>query len=113
MVQLTGLGIVEMTRKRVKQSLAKSFLKPCPYCKGSGLVKSPRTIFNNILSEINRIAEKRSGSDILLRVHPDICAFFYDKEDKWIDRLERLYRKRIILKSDDSLHHEQYDIITM
>ncbi len=77
------------------------------------MVKSPRTIFHNILREINRIAEQRNGADILLRVHPDIGAFFYDKETKWLERLERLYRKKITLKSDDSLHHEQYDIITI
>lgn len=112
-LQITGLGIVEMTRKRVKQSLSKSFLKPCPYCNGSGLVKSPRTVFYNILREINRIAERQNGADILLRVHSDVCAFFYDKENKWLERLERLYKKRITLKSDDSLHHEQYDIMTI
>lgn len=112
-LQITNLGIVEMTRKRVKQSLTKSLLKPCPYCRGSGQIKSPRTIFHTIIREINRIVEKQNGTELLLRVHPDICAFFYSKEDKWLERLEGLYKKRITLKSDNSLHHEQYDIIVL
>ncbi len=120
-VQLTELGLVEMTRKRVKQSLGKVLTMSCPYCKARGRVKSDVTVFFEIQREISRMLDNRNSCEILVRAHPDVAKLFYSSwEDPdavprgyAIDRLEKLFKRKITIKSDEHLHLEQYDVIPM
>jgi ribonuclease G len=109
-LQLTELGLVEMTRKRVKQSLGKLLTKPCPYCKGNGRIKSDRAILNSLQLEISRIIDKLEGEDVLIRVHPTIANLLYSNKKRELNRLQKIYTKRFTVQSDDNLHQEQFDI---
>jgi len=108
--QLTQLGLVEMTRKRIKQSLGKILTSPCPYCGGSGRVKSILTICRAIQREIDRIGSSRAGDEILIKANPDIAAFFYKQEDDLLEYLENKYNKRITIRSEPDMHYEDYTI---
>jgi len=112
-LQLTELGLVEMTRKRIKQSLSNILTTPCPYCKGTGRVKSVLTICRTIQREIDRLAPTCKGDEILIKAHPSIAAFFYKQEDALLEYLEGKYNKRITVRSDPELHYEQYDIVVL
>ncbi|MBN2373617.1 Rne/Rng family ribonuclease [bacterium] len=109
-LQLTQLGLVEMTRKRIKQSLGKILTSPCPYCGGTGRVKSVLTICRAIQREIDRIRGSMSGDEILIKAHPDIASFFYKQEDDLLEHLENKYKKRITIKSEPDMHYEDYTI---
>ncbi|MGA1797007.1 MAG: Rne/Rng family ribonuclease [bacterium] len=109
-LQLTQLGLVEMTRKRIKQSLGKILTSPCPYCGGSGRVKSILTICRTIQREIDRIGSSRAGDEILIKANPDIAAFFYKQEDDLLEYLENKYNKRITIRSEPDMHYEDYTI---
>ncbi|MGA1875522.1 MAG: Rne/Rng family ribonuclease [bacterium] len=112
-LQLTELGLVEMTRKRIKQSLSNLLTNPCPYCKGTGRVKSILTICRSIQREIDRLIPSAKGDEIIIRAHPAIAAFFYKQEDSMLEYLEGNYNKRITIRSDPEFHYEQYDIIVL
>jgi ribonuclease G len=72
-LQVSDFGLVIVTRKRVKQSLERQLTEPCPYCSGSGLIKSSSTICYEILTEIRKIAPELDGQGVVLRVNPDIA----------------------------------------
>lgn len=112
-LQLTELGLVEMTRKRIKQSLSNILTTPCPYCKGTGRVKSVLTICRTIQREIDRLAPTCKGDEILIKAHPNVAAFFYKQEDALLEYLEGKYNKRITVRSDPELHYEQYEIVVL
>ncbi|MGA1841824.1 MAG: Rne/Rng family ribonuclease [bacterium] len=109
-LQLTQLGLVEMTRKRIKQSLGRILTSPCPYCGGSGRVKSILTICRTIQREIDTIGSSRAGDEILIKANPDISAFFYKQEDDLLEYLENKYNKRITIRSEPDMHYEDYTI---
>ena len=112
-LQLTELGLVEMTRKRIKQSLNNLLTTACPYCKGTGRVKSVLTLCRSIQREIDRLAPTCKVDEIIIKAHPSIAAFFYKQEDTLLEYLEGNYNKRITIRSDPELHYEQYDIVVL
>jgi len=109
-LQLTQLGLVEMTRKRIKQSLGKVLTSPCPECNGTGRIKSVLTICRSIQREIDKISSSAVGDEILIKAHPEIAAFFFKQENDVLEYLEIKYKKRITIKSDSSLHFDEYRI---
>jgi len=72
-LQVSDFGLVIITRKRVKQSLERQLTEPCPYCSGSGSIKSAFTICSEILTEMKKIGPDLDGQGVLLRVNPDIA----------------------------------------
>ena len=72
-LQVSDFGLVIVTRKRVKQSLERQLTEPCPYCSGSGSIKSSSTICYEILTEMKKIGQELDGQGVILRVNPDIA----------------------------------------
>ena len=103
-------GLVAVTRKRTKQALERMLSQPCPYCTGSGMVKSVPTICYEIQAEARKMAGDLDASSITLRVHPEIAKALKTREAGLIDELEQATRKSIIIQGDPTLHWEQYDI---
>ncbi len=103
-------GLVAVTRKRTKQALERVLCQPCPYCTGSGMVKSVPTICYEIQAEARKMAGDMDASSITLRVHPEIAKALKTREAGLIDELEQVTRKSIIIQGDPTLHWEQYDI---
>jgi ribonuclease G len=103
-------GLVAITRKRTKQALERVLCQPCPYCTGSGMVKSIPTICYEIQVEARKMSGEVDSASLTLRVHPEIAKALKTRESALIEELERAAHKNIIIQADPTLHWEQYDI---
>jgi ribonuclease G len=104
-------GLVCITRKRTKQALERVLCQPCPYCTGSGMVKSVPTLCYEIQAEARKMAAAdHEGPNLTIRVNPEIAKALKTRESMLIDELEQTAHKHIIIQSDATLHWEQYDI---
>ena len=105
------IGLVAITRKRVKQSLERELTQVCPYCRGTGRVKSIPTIILEIQREIiNRIVINYDR-DITIRVHPYIGEYLKNDNYFIVKELTEYFNVRINVKEDPNLHLEEYDIV--
>ena len=103
-------GLIAVTRKRTKQALERVLCQPCPYCTGSGMVKSVPTICYEIQAEAKKMSADLDASSLTLRVHPEIAKALKTREAMLIEELEQATRKSVIIQADPTLHWEQYDI---
>ena len=109
-LQFNDFGLVAITRKRVKQSLERTLSTPCPICTGTGMVKSPTTVANEIFVELRKMQRHLEGRDVMLRVNPEVVKTLKANNARWLNELEEMIGKTIIVKSDAALHPEQFDI---
>jgi ribonuclease G len=110
-IQVSDFGLVIVTRKRVKQSIERQLTDPCPYCSGSGSIKSASTICYEILIEMKKIAGDIEGHGVLLRVNPDIARALKEEESGVFREMQQILGKPITMKPDAHLHHEQFDLM--
>jgi len=109
-LQFNDFGLVAITRKRVKQSLERTLSVPCPTCQATGMVKSPATVCNEIYIELRKMRKHFEGADVMIRVHPETVKVLKSSNARWLNEFEDLVGKNILLKSDATLHPEQFDI---
>jgi ribonuclease G len=109
-LRMSELGLVEMTRKRTRESLSGTLCEPCPYCEGKGFLKSKATMCYEVFQEIKREALNNAGGKIIAHVHPDIAELLYDEEREGIEELEQKLKKKIIVRANPSFHHEEYEV---
>ena len=109
-LQFNDFGLVAITRKRVKQSLERTLSVPCPTCQATGMVKSPTTVCNEIYTELRKMKKHFEGADVLLRVNPETVKVLKSNNASWLTEFEELVGKNILVKSDATLHPEQFDI---
>jgi ribonuclease G len=112
-LQVSDFGLVIFTRKRVKQSLERQLTEPCPYCSGSGSIKSSATICHEILLELQKIGPDLDGQGVMLRVNPDIARALKEEESGVLRELQQTLGKPITIKPDAHLHHEQFDVMAI
>ena len=109
-LQFNDFGLVAITRKRVKQSLERTLSTTCGVCQGTGMTKAPVTVCNEIYIELRKMHKHLEKGDIMLRVHPEVVKQLKNNGGKWLQDMEELSGKTILVKSDPSLHPEQFDI---
>src|SRR5579871_4402269 len=109
-LQFNDFGLVAITRKRVKQSMERTLGSPCPYCTGTGFVKSVTTVCNEIYTEMRKIAKQLERPDVMLRVNPEVGKALKSNNGRWLTELEELTGRSVIVKTDPTLHQEQFDI---
>jgi Rne/Rng family ribonuclease len=109
-LQFNDFGLVAITRKRVKQSLERTLSVPCPTCQATGMVKSSTTVCNEIYIELRKMKKHFEGADVLLRVNPETVKVLKQNNASWLNEFEELVGKNILVKSDATLHPEQFDI---
>jgi ribonuclease G len=112
-IQVSDFGLVIVTRKRVKQSLERQLTEPCPYCSGSGSIKSSSTICYEIMTELKKIGSELDGHGVIVRVNPDIARALKEEEPALLRDLQQTLGKRVTIKPDVHLHHEQFDLMAM
>ena len=108
-LQFNDFGLVAITRKRVKQSLERTIGSPCPYCSATGFVKSVSTVCNEIYVEMRKMTRHLEHSDVMLRVNPEVAKALKANNGRWLNEMEELTKRTIIVKSDPALHQEQFD----
>ncbi len=111
--RISDLGLVEISRERVREDLLRTLSEPCHYCEGRGYTKSPTTVAYEIFREIRRIGPVADDQRIIVGAHPTVVGLLHDEEHQGLEALEREYGTKIIIKADSSLHLEQYDIVVI
>ena len=110
-IDLTGLGLVEITRKRMYQDLEEVMREPCPYCEGRGRVLSAETMALRVRRELRRLLRAAKGKAMLLEVHPDVYQRLTDGGDGWLRQLESQTGKRVRLRDREGLHVERMRVV--
>jgi len=109
----TTLGLVEMTRKRTRESLAHTLCEPCPTCQGRGEVKTAQTVCYEILREIVREARQYDAREFRILAHQKVIDLFLDEESQSLAMLGDFIGKPISLQVESLYTQEQYDIVLM
>ena len=109
---ISELGLVQMTRKRVRESLGRTLCETCSYCEGKGFVKSPQTVSYEILRNARKAAI--SGVQrIIITANPTVAELLSDEERDEIEDIEQRYKAKVIVTADPAFHQENYDIATL
>jgi ribonuclease G len=109
----SSLGLVEMTRKRTRESLMQMLSETCPSCGGKGHVKTPRSVCYDILREILREARAFHPREFRIVAAPQVIDLFLDEESAHLAGLSDFIGKPISLQADSAMTQEQYDIVLM
>ncbi len=109
-LQFNDFGLVAITRKRVKQSLERTLCAPCPYCEGAGYVKSVQTVIGEILAEAQKLAKAMDGKDAVLRVNPDVAKVLKARDNRFLEEIEEILKRPVLVKGDETIHHEKFDL---
>ncbi len=111
-LNMSSLGIVEMTRKRTRESLVRTLCEPCSYCDGKGFIKSKTTICYELFRELHRDQDDKAAEAIELHVHPEIADWLYDEEREMLEETEEKLGRRIIIKTEEKFHLEQFEVFS-
>ncbi|MDH5763479.1 MAG: Rne/Rng family ribonuclease [Nitrospinota bacterium] len=112
-LKISELGLVEMTRKRVRGSLSQTLCDPCPYCEGKGHIKSPTTVCYEIIRALQRLVTNNLTQKIItIEVPPPVYDLLFEEETSYLDDIEKSYNIEVNVKVNHKLHQEKYTILT-
>jgi len=106
----SSLGLVEMTRKRTRESLLRTLTEPCPYCEGRGYLKSSETICNEILRALRREAQYASGQRVVVWCNPEIAETLAQTYQQEIEILEQKMARPVEVRPDERRHIEDFNV---
>ncbi len=109
-VRLSELGLVEMTRKRTRESLGRTLHEPCFYCDGTGALASKTTICHEILRQLRREKDQLPGYKIMINAHPAICDMLSREKKAHIEEAQVRFTRQIVLSPRREYHLEQFDL---
>jgi ribonuclease G len=107
---MSQFGLVEMTRKRIRGSLAQTLLEPCFYCDGEGWLGNRLAICFDIFREVERRAGQSVGENVFVSCHPEIADILADEERHSVEEVETRTRRRLVIRADPKFHIEQYEV---
>jgi len=110
--KISELGLVEMTRKRTRDTIIRTLCEPCAHCEGKGFGKSKITVAYEILRECERLGVDRDAKKILISAHESVIDILAIELRDVLDTLERRYNKTVYLQSIFDFHNEQYEVVT-
>jgi hypothetical protein len=108
--RISELGLIEMTRKRTRESLLHNLTEPCTACEGKGYTKSRRTVCYELFRELRRQGDLVEGDTILIEVHPEVANVLSTTDRPFLDDIEKRLQKRLIVKARGSFHVEDFEI---
>ena len=112
-VQVSDFGLIIITRKRVKSSLERLLTEPCPYCSGTGTIRTTATICYDILSEVRKVSADLDGYSLVLRVNPEVARALREESRGVFRELESTVGRQVTVRADEQLHHEQFDLMAI
>jgi len=107
---ISGLGLVEMTRKRTRDTLTRLMCTGCPYCEGTGVVKSTVTVCYELVRELMKVIKKSEGNKVFIYAHPEVTARLCSEDAEMVETLEETFGKQLVIRSENNYHIEQYEI---
>lgn len=110
-VSMSKLGLVEMTRKRIRPSLVSTLCEPCPYCDGKGYIKRKSTIASEIFRALER-DERKDGAKVstVIHCHSDLADYIYAEESEMLEYIESKIKRSVAFKVEPGYHLEQFEI---
>jgi ribonuclease G len=108
---VSDLGLVEMTRQRVRPSLFHTLTEPCMHCGGSGRVFRPDTVLRRIERAARRIAVQQAETEITIRVHPEVALHILEQEPDFLRRLDRSLRLALDLRDDPLMRQDEFRLL--
>jgi ribonuclease G len=110
--EFSRLGLVEMTRHRVRPSLFQSLTLSCSHCDGGGRVYTPETVVRKIERALNRLSENEKEKHVLVRLHPGIALNIFEKEPNFLRNVGRSTKLRVALRDDPLLREDEFRILS-
>lgn len=102
--EVNELGMIEMTRKRVKHNLVKALSQPCPYCEGSGLVRSVTTVTFDVIRQIQGLFCQSKEKHVVLQVHPDVARRLRSENKELLDSITNAFDRELTIESVSDFH---------
>lgn len=109
-VRISELGLIEMTRKRTRESLGRTLHDPCFYCDGTGQLQSKTTICHEILRQLRREYHTLPGYKIVINAHPAVCDTLQREERASIEEASNRFQRQVVLNPRREYHLEQFDL---
>ena len=110
-IGMSSIGLVEMTRKRVRESLGGSLSDSCTYCRGEGRIKSLEAVGNQVFRATRRVLSQNQCEGLLLNVHSEVADYIYENQAEAMAALEAAHQTSIIPVAREGYHREQFDIV--
>jgi ribonuclease G len=109
--QVSDLGLIEMTRQRVRPSLYQSQTRSCPCCAGSGRIFTPETVVRRIQRAIRRAGGDSRDKSIEIRVHPEVALYILEEEGGFLRGLEKEIRLQLNLRDDPLMQQDEFRLL--
>lgn len=110
--EISELGMIEMTRKRVKHNLVKALSQPCPYCEGSGMVRSVTTMTFDTIRKLHALFCKSKEKRIILQLHPDVARRLRTENKDLIDDVSKRFDREISIESVSDYHIHDLKVLS-
>jgi ribonuclease G len=110
---MSPLGLVEMTRKRTTESLARQLCEPCPTCAGRGIMKTAETVTYEIFREITRAVRQFEAKQLLVLAAPKVVNRILEEDSAAVAELEEFIGKTIRFQPEEHYSQEQYDVVLL
>ena len=110
---MSALGLVEMTRKRTTESLARQLCEPCPTCSGRGVLKTAETVTYEIFREITRAVRQFNAQKLLVMANPAVVNRILEEESGAVAELEEFISKSIRFQAEEHYSQEQFDVVLL
>ena len=108
---VSDLGLIEMTRQRVRQSHLQNMTEPCPTCHGTGRVFTPETIVRRVERSVKRIAVEGKKDNLVVRLHPEVALFLLQEEKDFVKKLEKGIPFRLEVRDDPLLRPDEFKLV--
>ena len=109
-LNISELGLIQMTRKRVRESITRLLSEPCPYCDGKGYIKTARTVCYEIMRKIRKM-RPYMATRLAVKVNPVVAELLTDEERQGIEELENTFNIKIVIQEDPTFHQEHFEIV--
>jgi ribonuclease G len=110
--EVSELGMIEMTRKRVKHNLVKALSQPCPYCEGSGMVRSVTTMTFDTIRKLHSLFCKSKEKRIILQLHPDVARRLRTENKELLDDVAKVFDREISIESVSDYHIHDIKVLS-
>jgi ribonuclease G len=108
--KISELGLVEMTRKRTRESLNQLLTHTCPVCEGAAVIKSTTTVANEVLREVRRLGGQVQADKIEVECAPEVAEYLADLEREYLDALEKKFQKQVVVTGNPALKPDQHKV---
>ncbi len=112
-LQISDFGLIEITRQRTKKSLERILCQTCPYCSGTGKIKASATVLFEIQRELQKLAPNLDGKRLIIRANPDVARHLESDRRLLSTGIVTLDHVDMAIRADSTLHHEQFDIVSL